>query len=260
MRKILYLFFFIIITNYQNIFPQNIYNFNPVFLPKDSLLLWKFDAEKTSFNSTKSLQLDSNSTHYKISQGWVNIVHEGFDGNVDPSIQVGYNKGSAQAYWGGVDCKSHSEKYSAFCARSGADGVLCGENYPPNMISLMRYGPFSLKNAIDGKLSLWYWMETASSSDYLEINFSTDGYQYWRWTGDVISGTSNNDFVEKVIDFKSLPFPIIGQSTIYIMIVFRSDGQGSSEGVFIDDFSINVLGNQENTMSLLKHRQNLEAH
>lgn len=169
--------------------------------------------------------------------GWVNILHEGFEGSFPGVWNVYANNGYTDAYWDDESCKSQAGSWSGFCAGAGTQGVTCGSNYPANMNGWMVYGPFSLENTSAATVTFWDWLATETNIDYLRYMVSINGSQFY---GYQTSGNTNNSWEQRVFDLANVPSlgNLCGQKQVWIAFQFTSDGSVNNPGAYIDEIDI----------------------
>jgi hypothetical protein len=115
--------------------------------------------------------------------------------------------------------------------------LLCGDDYPVDVSSRMIFGPFSLQDALDAKVTFSYWLNSQSNQDDLFWGASIDGSNFF---GDSVSGDSSG-WVNHTFDLKNVPAlgDLTGQSKVWFAIKFNSDHSMTyPQGAFIDDFEI----------------------
>jgi hypothetical protein len=129
---------------------------------------------------------------------------------------------NGEYYWGADDFNPYQGEHSAWCARSGANGLDPeNNNYPNNCNSWMVHGPFSLRNAIAGTLEFSFWLRSELRQDWLSWLFSTDGMHF--------SGTSTSgnvgEWQNETINLAYTPLGnLIGTtSPVWIAFIFTSN-------------------------------------
>jgi hypothetical protein len=155
---------------------------------------------------------------------------------------------NGEYYWGTDDFNPYQGEHSAWCARSGANGLDPeNNNYPNNCNSWMVHGPFSLRNAIAGTLEFSFWLRSELGQDWLSWLFSTDGMHF--------SGTSTSgnvgEWQNETINLAYTPLGnLIGTtSPVWIAFIFTSNSQNRDQGAFIDNIRITKVVNPIQTTS-----------
>jgi hypothetical protein len=136
--------------------------------------------------------------------------------------------------WGVTDADAYGGEHSAWPAVGGADGVDPKESeYPNDINTAMRYGPFDLSDAQQAELRFYY------SLDVHEDPYSEENSDLFRWG----ASTNGNDFVgyqdtgntygwmAEVFDLADW----IGESEVWIAFTFLSNESVTEDGVFVDD-------------------------
>jgi len=164
--------------------------------------------------------------------GWQDIMTDGFEGTF-PGVWVSYSNTDTDAYWGQDSYNPHNGSYSAFCARSGSDGVNPPGSYPNNMDAWMAYGPFSLEDAIDAELNFWFWQRAEAADDYLFWGASTTGDWFYGYA----YLADSNGWQSESFDLTHayLLGDLCGQPQVWIAFAFTSDMFITGQGAFVDD-------------------------
>jgi predicted secreted protein len=197
-----------------------------------------------SFPNTVSLPLVARRYNRYPSPTWSNIMTEYFEGTFPgPGWALVDNNGPVygEHWWGRDDHKPYQGMYSAWPARSGANGVdPATMNYPDGVESWMIYGPFSLVGAMDAELLFRYWLRTdigPPPEDLLAWTASIDGNNFY---GPGFSGNSNgwqsgNFDLTNVFTVGDLR----GQSQVWIAFLFKSNLDGKTDdGAYIDNIQL----------------------
>ncbi len=132
--------------------------------------------------------------------------------------------------WGKDTYLKHAGSYSAFCAKSGSNGVNPPAYYPNYCDSRMTYGPFDLSDATSAELSWWDWTYTEPGNDLFLWYASSDGINY---SGAGASGGPYG-WYNGTFDLTSY----CGDSTVWIMFRFYSNSSITYPGVWVDDVAI----------------------
>lgn len=163
--------------------------------------------------------------------GEVTIMTEDFesawpDGDWDTIDQAGTGH-----LWGTDDYKPFSGSYSMWEASAGANAVDPEfNNYPNNMGTWARYGPFDLSDATSAGLSFLMSVNTAEVDDHLFWGSSGDGSVF---DGYIASGGIGLWFPQ-IYDLSDH----IGDPTVWIAFLFESDASVNDRGVFVDDIEL----------------------
>ncbi len=144
--------------------------------------------------------------------------------------------------WDDHDFMPHTGSRSAWPAAGGAHKLdPHTDNYPPNMFSWLKYGPFDLSNAADAEINYWMAYDIEPYYDGLALFVSTDDVS---WDGDYIDGNpdSNNDGIPDWVKFTRSLKPYVGNAQVWIAFAFYSDDYVPTNwlywGPFIDDVEI----------------------
>jgi hypothetical protein len=100
------------------------------------------------------------------------LLDESFEGTYPP---LGW---TASGHWGKSSCQASADSFSAWV--EGAGGLACDgleSLYHPNESSQLKYGPFSLSDAVTARLTfdLWLW---SSVGDTFTWGASADGINF----------------------------------------------------------------------------------
>lgn len=166
---------------------------------------------------------------------WQTVKTEGFEG-AWPNEWNCYSSNNVDCYWGDNLARSSEGAWSGWCADDGSDSPSTQE-YAEDMHSWMVYGPFSLADADDAKLTYDIWYRTESSYDYIKVMASIDGTQFWGryWSGDSEGWINNREFdLTEVYQIGNLT----GLNQVWIAFIFTSDGSVNFEGAYIDEVEI----------------------
>lgn len=169
--------------------------------------------------------------------GWTTIMSEGFEG-VFPNTnwRTFDNNGTmdGEYFWDDDNYRPHTNSWSAWPARGGANGVAPQTYYYPNNAqSWMVYGPFDLRDAAAAELQFYYWNQSEQNYDWLNWYASTNGTDFYGYR---VSGDSSGwQFVN--FDLTTVPTlgNLAGSSNVWIAFDFTSDSSNVDDGPFIDD-------------------------
>jgi len=158
-----------------------------------------------------------------------------------PSFPGWARSSNSQAFWGRAECKALEGSYAAWPAREGSAGVdPCSNNpYPNGLDSWMVFGPFSLTSYRAAELVLFFRLESQADHDYLFWGASTNGTNFWGYvaSGEHAGGPYGaNGYNLATLDLAAVPTlgDLTGRSGLYVAIAFRSDGEGTDSGPFVD--------------------------
>jgi hypothetical protein len=174
------------------------------------------------------------------------IMSEDFEGTFPTSSWVvsdTYSADGLEYYWGKDDYRPHTGTYSAWCARSGANGLDPESNdYPNYTRSWMIYGPFDLSDADAAELAFYYWNQCEAGYDYLFWGASLDGSQFY---GQMTDGDSNG-WQQVTFDLTNVYSlgDVTGHSQVWVGFYFYSDSSITDAGAFLDDIVLtkNIVG------------------
>ncbi|MDZ7260608.1 MAG: dockerin type I domain-containing protein [candidate division KSB1 bacterium] len=169
---------------------------------------------------------------------FITIVQENFEGAFPTGLWRvfdGDGTTNGEYYWGVTDYKYKSPTHSAWCARSGANGLTPPANYPSNCKSWMVYGPFNLSDANWAALYFSFWIDTESNYDWVYFAASTNGPNFCS-TG--LSGFAGETvWLDWIFNLRDVPNlgDVTGKSSVWIAFIFTSDGSVNKRGVYLDD-------------------------
>jgi len=133
--------------------------------------------------------------------------------------------------WGKTNYNQKTGTYSAYCCKAGRGGKSPPGPYPPNMEGWIYAGPFDLSDAAAAHLEFDFWLNSAAN-DSLIWGASSNGSNFsvtsvWGDSqGWVHCPGGANEF-----DFS----PFLGQSQVWICLIFQSDASTEMEGAYIDN-------------------------
>lgn len=168
--------------------------------------------------------------------GSTSITFEDFES----SFPTGLWTRSGTHQWDDVNCLPVAGSRSAWPAADVANPCN-GANYPNNMDSLLKYGPFSLADAQSASLDFFFRMVSESCTpiiacDYLFWGVSTNGTNFF---GDFAAGDYTGGPFPNGYNFASLDLSYLaGESQVWIGFAFVSDGSFVAQGPFIDLISL----------------------
>jgi len=165
---------------------------------------------------------------------WTLMMSEGWEGAFPNGNWAVYdNNGSTggNVLWDDDDFKPHAGSWSAWPANGGTDGVDPQyNNYKNDMDSWMVYGPFDLSNCADADFQFYYWNKSESGFDWIGWAVSPNGTNFY---GQQISGDQSS---WNYVDFDLHPY--LGDTSVWLMFRFISDGSVTDIGAFIDDVTL----------------------
>ena len=178
---------------------------------------------------------------------------EGFEGGIPADFHP-----SGSPTWGATTYRKYEGTRSAYCVGSS---VSAPAPYPANANAWMIYGPFSLADAQDARLSLRTWIKTEATHDYIFIGASTNGVDFsgYKISGDW-SASGWRNMACSFSDLSGLPLSnpaMIGQPQVWFALVFKSDSSVQSEGVYVDKLVLEKItgGYESITNDVLEHYQ-----
>ncbi len=138
-------------------------------------------------------------------------------------------------FWGKRNCRAASGSYSGWAVGAGdGAGLGCGTTYPYGVEAWMKWGPFSLADALAADLQYDVWYSTPNEYDNVWALVSLDnstwcGYQYY---GNVAAWKHGTFDLSKLCDGSSA----IGQPQVWMAFLFQSDyAWNNPEGVYVDN-------------------------
>jgi hypothetical protein len=132
--------------------------------------------------------------------------------------------------WDDDDFKPRAGSWAAWPANGGVDGLdPASSNYPPNMNSLMVYGPFSLAGATNADTLFSLWRQIEPAFDRIAFGASHDGTNFTTVQWD---GTAN--WADLQVNYQAF----FGDGSVWVAWVFQSDGSVQLDGPWIDGISI----------------------
>ena len=165
---------------------------------------------------------------------WSALMSEGFEGLWPNGLWSTFdNNGTANGeyYWDDDDYLPHTDYWSAWPARGGANGVDPEYYYyPNNMDSWMVYGPFDLSNCAMAEYVFYYWNQSESGWDYFDWLASPNGSNFY---GYGISGDSGG---WQYVDMNLASY--LGDSSVWLAFRFTSDSTNVDDGAFVDDITL----------------------
>lgn len=172
--------------------------------------------------------------------GWHTILYEDFEGDFPSGAwRVVDDSGVSgrEVTWDDDDHRARSGQWSAWAANGGDDGLdPAVYRYPNNMRAWMIYGPFSLAEADAATLTFDYWNRSERNYDWFGWYASADGVNFHGWR---VSGDSEG-WRDVTLDLTAVPRlgDLRDDSSVWIAFVFRSDGDGTEAGPFVDNVAL----------------------
>ncbi len=160
-----------------------------------------------------------------------------------PNTWILYSDDPTDPLWDKESYRSYSGSYSGYCVGSS---VAPPGPYPDDVETLMIYGPFSLSDAVDARLNLQMWVDVEAGYDYVSVLASGDGISFSGHggiSGDWASASGGTGFMNVSLDLKSVPDigDLMGDSTVWVALLFGSDESVGYEGVYADDIIIEKI-------------------
>jgi subtilisin family serine protease len=146
--------------------------------------------------------------------------------------------------WGVTSYRAYAGTWSAYCV---GNPVSAPGPYPDNVSSWMVFGPFSLTDAQDARISVKAWCKTENNYDFFWIMSSTDGYNFSgiKMSGDWTTGdtfTPWRNFAVSFSDLGNISFGnLLGQSQVWIALIFTSDSSLEYEGAYVDNLRVEKI-------------------
>lgn len=182
--------------------------------------------------------------------GWQTILRDDFEGTWPGPWDLEYDPGTNPYLWAKRDCRPYSGSYSAWVAGANSGSPQpCGAYYPDNLLTYMKYGPFSLAGATNARLTFQLWLNATLGENPL---FGGD-YMYWGASldGEDFQGfflsESTNGWKETTLDLTHVPDlgNLAGKPKVWIVLAFQSDFYESlPEGAYVDDVLLQKTSSQ----------------
>ena len=165
---------------------------------------------------------------------WTIPMSENFEGAFPNGLwNVFDNNGATygEYFWDDDDFKPHLNYWSAWVANGGANGVDPQyNNYANNMDSWMMYGPFDLSGCSAADFEFYYWNKSEANYDFFGWGASPNGSNVYGWQ---LSGSQES---WNYVDFDLAQY--LGDSSVWLTFIFRSDGSNTDIGTFVDDIAL----------------------
>jgi streptogramin lyase len=165
------------------------------------------------------------------------LLRERFEGTWPKAPWIRFAGPDApDAMWGKSLHRASAGQRSAWCVRTGDDAPRDGEPAPQHTDSWMVAGPFDLSEAASARLEFDLWLRTENFQDLFLWLASTDGETF---SGRARStDTSGWEGVSvDLADFGSAG-NLIGEQTVWIAFVYRSDHSVGFEGAYVDEVEL----------------------
>jgi hypothetical protein len=165
---------------------------------------------------------------------WTIPMSENFEGAFPSGLwNVFDNNGATygEYYWDDDDFKPHNNYWSAWVANGGANGVDPQyNNYANNMDTWMMYGPFDLSGCSAADFDFYYWNKSEANFDFFGWGASPNGSNVYGWE---LSGSQES---WNYVDFDLAPY--LGDTSVWLAFLFRSDSSVTDIGTFVDDVTL----------------------
>lgn len=170
---------------------------------------------------------------------WQTLTSQGFEGTWPAPywsvLCTPQYSSDPVAFWGKATYAKYAGNYSLWPARLGPNGRDPSRYYPDNLDSWAVYGPFSLANAAQARLTLQLWCQSERNFDWFYW-LATDGralggYVYSGDTGGWATAPLNLTSEDDLGHLGHLR----AESKAYIAIRFRSDNSIVDDGPFVDN-------------------------
>lgn len=136
-----------------------------------------------------------------------------------------------QYLWDDDNYRFHNGSWAAWPANGGTNALNPSVNaYPPNMDSMMKYGPIDLSDAAVAETTFWLWRYMQANYDYLKFGVSSDGTNF---QGFIYTGIANS--------WQQITVPMnnyVGDSSVWVAWEFVSNASVQYEGPWVDDITI----------------------
>ncbi len=165
---------------------------------------------------------------------WLLPMTETFEGAFPNGLwNVFDNNGTTygEYYWDDDDFKPHNDYWSAWVANGGANGVDPQyNNYANDMDTWMMYGPFDLSGCSAADFEFYYWNKSEANYDFFGWGASPNGSNVY---GYQLSGSQES---WNYVDFDLAPY--LGDTSVWLAFIFRSDSSVTDIGTFVDDIAL----------------------
>ncbi|RJP48080.1 MAG: DNRLRE domain-containing protein [Anaerolineaceae bacterium] len=165
---------------------------------------------------------------------WTLPMTETFEGIFPNGLwNVFDNNGATygEYYWDDDDYKPHNDDWSAWVANGGANGVDPEfNNYANDMDTWMMYGPFDLSGCSAADFEFYYWNKSEPNYDFFGWGASPNGSNVY---GFQLSGSQES---WNYVDFDLAPY--LGDDSVWLAFIFRSDYTVTDIGTFVDDIAL----------------------
>ena len=170
---------------------------------------------------------------------WVTLTSYDFEGASTPS---GWQYTSTAYRPARRDCDAYpGGSYSGWMVGGGTSGaaLACGANYPDSVYTYLRYGPFSLSDALAAYVKFSYRVNLGASDNFtFEVsNNVSSNYYGWYWSETQSGWQTRIVNLADVHEDGTLNY--LGQSGLYIRFTFESSVAGNRpEGAYVDTIEL----------------------
>jgi len=179
---------------------------------------------------------------------WTSVISDTFESGIGGTVtDLDGPTTNGEYFWATTTFTVSEGTNSAWATGGGADGsalTVGTDNYPPNAMSALTYGPVDLSSYAIVRLSYDYWVNTASSDDQLLVQASTDGTAF---TSLMSHDGSMSSFQSNNISLNTYN----GSNQVWIRFYFTSNGSDEDLGAFIDNMLLEAADTQEIYMPLV---------
>jgi hypothetical protein len=165
---------------------------------------------------------------------WTIPMSETFEGTFPNGLWSPFDNNGAtggEVYWDDDSFKPHVGSWSAWAANGGVNGVNPAvSNYPNDMDSWLMYGPFDLSNCAAADFEFYYWNKSEPGYDFFGWGGSPNGSNLYGWQ------LSGDQATWNYVDFDLSPY--LGDSSVWLGFIFRSDYIVTDIGAFVDDVTL----------------------
>lgn len=173
------------------------------------------------------------SSDAEFADNWELLFSDDFEGGFPKSGCTVFDTSADgfERFWDDDNFKARNGSWAGWPAKGGADGLdPAMSDYPANMQSWLRCGPFDLSQAEKILLRFDRWLEIQDPDDSFYVGFSGDGITY---SG--LRTTGTQDWVHYILHVNGLA----GDDTAWVIWGFESDADNNrAQGVWLDDLAL----------------------
>jgi M6 family metalloprotease-like protein len=200
--------------------------------------------------------------------GELTILSDDFEGSFPGQWQVAYTSGAVQTAWGKVACKTASGSGAAWCAAGGSQPRPACTSYVASMGTFLYYGPFSLTDAVEGRLDFDLWTDIndggdpSNPPDAIYWMFSLDGNNFYGegYTGNSGGWQHKSILLSDVSIGDTNPVPLLGHSQIWLAFVFISSSSTTPKGgAYLDNVMLEKMLSPSCSYALAQNSLTIDA-